>query len=162
MRNQYLSVAFTISNAGNPSYVGRLYWRRAHNSGWPINVSPGYYMMNAADYMYLTISECPGDFRATYVTKTTQERAAGDPTFTKQCRVGGSDGQFSFSQDVTYTGACSLTPGKRYYMNIIFAYPYGAGTIEIDPMAGPAVESTCDQDSEWVTIDGKCEVQFFN
>ena len=72
-----------------------------------------------ADFRYITVSECPGDFRLP------ENNSAEDPTLRPACRVQvGSEGVFMYiNWGAPHPSFCSLDPEKTYYFNVIFDDP---------------------------------------
>lgn len=81
---------------------------------------------------YISISTCPGDFR---IPTSSQQGTISDPTYSESCRNwrGASWNQIDYggeatipylvgtSQSVSTPSSCYLTPGRKYYLNIIMS-----------------------------------------
>ena len=148
MKNKYISIAFE-ENAHVSRYV--LQWIQAFG----YSSSPSYIVQPAGN-IFVTVSPCAGDFRYTTTQKTAAERAAGDPTFTRACRVVRNEANVTLNNDITQTAHCTTEPGRRYYLNVMIADPRDG--FSTDPDTGAPVENTCNV--ERTGYSGKCEVQF--
>lgn len=150
IKAKYISVPFIADGPTDPRYPDirhKLEWIGAVS----IMQLPTY-RPHPATINYVTISPCAGDFR------TTDQFAApsNDQTLTIKCRVigrGSGGGQIYFG---THSSGCQLTPGKRYYINIVFADPNNG----LDP-----TESTCSTTSGYIQdgqgARGVCDSEFW-
>jgi len=148
MKNQYVSVEFT-----EITHATRFLFQWIQAVGYSSTPS---YVVKPAGNIYVTISECPGDFRYTTVQKTQAERLQGDATYTAACRVVDNESKITVDNDSSVLTHCTTTPGKKYYLNVLIADPRDG--FSTDPDTGAPVENTCDQSRSGFT--GVCEAQF--
>ena len=151
MKNKYISIAFEETQRSIPATIN---WIK---SGGVTNTHIPY--VGTAPYrMYVTISPCLGDFRYTRHNKTVDERQLGDATYTNACRKLSANSAVTMSNDISQLGYCTLTPGKRYYMNVVFADPSDGYISVDDPNQNvQPVENTCDTTFGFL---GACEGRF--
>lgn len=123
-RSQYVSIAFTVPSTFPTGLAKNI--RYTNITFLP----PGASYVNVSNN-YVTISECPGDFR---IPSPSQDAPADDPTFAEGCRTyrAGNPGQrvnyqvrgFEGAPDTPSTPSqCHLEPGRTYYYNMILDGP---------------------------------------
>lgn len=115
MLNRYISIPFGMDRLDNPNDFHRM----RNLMAIPTSYIPDY-KPRPATPIYVTFSPCMGDFR-----EGVTDPPPGDESLLRACRiiVKGADGNpfYWTDSDGVYGGACKLIPGRRYYLNIIFA-----------------------------------------
>ncbi len=118
-KQQYVSIAFTVPSPMPTGLIKRFFW----NS---VNFVPGGYVNIHNNYV--TLSECPGDFR---IPPAGQPAPATDPTFAEGCRNYRNGTPFTRVNYDHYSGStqsssgdtCMLAEGRTYYFNMILDGP---------------------------------------
>lgn len=125
-RNRYMSIRFQAPLESTGVYQGlarQFNWLEAQQAGFSVNLNN----------IYVTVSQCPGDFRIPVGTDTVP---ANDPTFATGCRnwrpfsQGGSNLflrtiDYNLGTGVSDFDTCMINPGGTYYFNFILAGPTG-------------------------------------
>ncbi|MCB0348684.1 MAG: hypothetical protein KDD37_07605 [Bdellovibrionales bacterium] len=134
MKGKYISIPFIADDFESTSARHKLEW-------WKAVAIQGYsaYRPHPSNGVYITISTCAGDFRTT----SAAAYPPGDQTLTTYCRRFRSESNMYFGEN----GACITVPGKKYYLNIVFAYPFDG----LDPQ-----ETSCDP-LGFEYLDGRCD-----
>jgi hypothetical protein len=122
-RQQYVSIAFTLPTPMPSGLAQRFFWNSVNY------VIGGYININNN---YVTIRECPGDFR---IAPPNQNAPIDDPTFSDSCTNFRSGAAFV---NVNYShypagpiqastggsgGLCKLQEGRTYYFNMVLDGP---------------------------------------
>lgn len=108
-RGRWLSVP--ITGDGN---AYKFEWIQAKPLGFPYGYTPA----RPTDFLYVTLTSCPGDFRTTSAFVAT----ADDPSLIQQCRnqVISETGLY---YGPTGFGRCRIPEGETWWLNIIWQDP---------------------------------------
>lgn len=118
-KQQYVSIAFTVPTNMPSGLTQRFFWNTVNF------VSGGYVNIFNS---YVTLSECPGDFR---IPPQSQSAPVDDPTFAEGCRSWRGGNPFTRIDYDYYTGTaqpatstrCAFQVGRTYYFNVILDGP---------------------------------------
>lgn len=91
-----------------------------------------------ADFVYMTLSTCRGDFRL-------PDNGAADPLLHARCRKMHSSTSIFYKTGAPGFNSCGLQAGQQYYLNVMFADPFDGLT---------TTENTCSAGNSM------CEVNF--
>ena len=110
LRGKYITVPFV-----GDGRIHEFLWIQAK----PVS-SYRYQPTRPTDFMYVTISTCPGDFRLVGEYQTVAPDPVNDPTMVRQCR-----NRTAAETLITYgpSAGCRVEAGRTYYLNIVFADP---------------------------------------